>query len=200
MTGGLRGRRIGGAAVLAVAFAFAGCSGGSSSGPTGTSAAPSASASASGPAASVASPGTGGLGTRPPSAFGSAIGDVSCDLGGHDDAYHIHATFSVVVDGAPNVADPDIGLGTTPEGQPCMYWVHTHEEPGRLVHIEAPQNVAVTLGDFIEVWRATYPGSPVLAATLDALAGGRYTLDGAAGPADWSGVPLRDTLAIVVGG
>ena len=45
------------------------------------------------------------------------VGDVRCDLGGHDEAYHIHATLAVDVGGAPQVADPNIGLGMTPGGE-----------------------------------------------------------------------------------
>jgi hypothetical protein len=187
-------------ALLGLTLTLAGCNSSASSPAASGAGTPETSpvASPSGPAV-VEPGGGGGLGTRPPAAFGLPVGDVSCDLGGHDEAYHIHATLAVDVGGTLQVADPNIGLGMTPGGEPCMYWVHTHDEPGRLVHIEAPQNVTVTLGDFIEVWRATYPDSPLLAAALEDLVAGRYTLDGAPGPADWSSVTLADQLAIVIG-
>jgi hypothetical protein len=33
-----------------------------------------------------------------------------------------------------------------------MYWLHTHDDTGKL-HVEAPAATAATLADFLEIWR-----------------------------------------------
>ena len=81
----------------------------------------------------------------------------SCDLGGHEAAYHIHSLVGVKVDGQLYAPPANIGIGTT-----CMYWVHTHAADG-IVHVEAPANVHPTLGDFLDLWEETYPDDQLLA-------------------------------------
>jgi hypothetical protein len=84
----------------------------------------------------------------PVGGFGEKVGAVSCDAGGHDAAYHIHAQLTVILPGGiiPQVP-PNIGVG-----ERCMYWLHTHEPDGKL-HVEAPSETVATLADFLELWR-----------------------------------------------
>ena len=88
--------------------------------------------------------------------FGDAVGDVSCDSGGHDAAFHLHSQLAVYLpDGTSAEVPPDIGVGSS-----CMYWLHTHAETGEL-HVEAPAATAATLADFLEIWRrSTNPTIP----------------------------------------
>ena len=88
--------------------------------------------------------------------FGEVVGDVSCDSGGHDAAYHLHSQLAVYLpDGTSAEVPADIGVGNS-----CMYWLHTHDETGKL-HVEAPAATAATLADFLEIWRrSTNPTIP----------------------------------------
>jgi len=80
--------------------------------------------------------------------FGDAVGDVSCDAGGHDAAFHLHAQLAVYLpDGTSTKVPADIGISSS-----CMYWLHTHDDTGKL-HVEAPAATAATLADFLEIWR-----------------------------------------------
>lgn len=127
--------------------------------------------------------------------FGDPVGDVECDRGGHDAAYHIHSMLRVTIDGKLYDPEDDIGV----DGERCMYWVHVHEGTGGVVHVEAPENVTVTLGDFIAVWQATYPASPVLAGALAGLEAGKLTVDGSPYADDWRELPLLDERLIEIG-
>lgn len=162
---------------LVAAALLVGCSGAG----TGASSAPAA----SDPAVAA---------TLRPVAFGQAAGDARCDLGGHDDAYHLHVRFRTVVNGTPSDPDSNIGVDETT----CMYWVHTHDATGGVVHIEAPADVTITLGDFMDVWGATFPDSMRLRAALNGLQAGRLTVDGAPAPADWRDIQLKDGLDLLV--
>ena len=88
--------------------------------------------------------------------FGEVVGDVSCDSGGHDAAYHLHSQLAVYLpDGTSAEVPADIGVGNS-----CMYWLHTHDATGKL-HVEAPAATAATLADFLEIWRrSTNPTIP----------------------------------------
>lgn len=88
--------------------------------------------------------------------FGEVVGDVSCDSGGHDAAFHLHAQLAIYLpDGTSGEVPADIGIGSS-----CMYWLHTHDDTGKL-HVEAPATTAATLADFLEIWRrSTNPTIP----------------------------------------
>ena len=84
----------------------------------------------------------------PVGGFGETVSAVSCDAGGHDAAYHIHAQLAVVLpSGVRAEVPPNIGVSKS-----CMYWLHTHEADGKL-HVEAPSQTVATLADFLEIWR-----------------------------------------------
>jgi hypothetical protein len=84
----------------------------------------------------------------PVGGFGETVSAVSCDSGGHDAAYHIHAQLAVILpSGVRAEVPPNIGVS-----ERCMYWLHTHEPDGQL-HVEAPSETVATLADFLELWR-----------------------------------------------
>ena len=84
----------------------------------------------------------------PVAGFGETVSAVSCDAGGHDAAYHIHAQLTVILpSGVTAQVPPNIGVS-----ERCMYWLHTHDDTGKL-HVEAPATTAATLADFLEIWR-----------------------------------------------
>jgi len=174
----MRPHRLALAAVLALVIA--GCS--ASAAPASSD--PPASAPAASPAESPAVPAS-------PSRPGA--GEIGCDLGGHDGAYHIHSLVGVKVDGKLYAPPANIGIGQT-----CMYWVHTHNTDG-IVHVEAPISVTPTLGDFLDLWESTYPDDPLQAAAREAAAAGRVTVDDASYEGNALDLALADKLRIVLG-
>lgn len=87
---------------------------------------------------------------NPVSGYGEVVGGVSCDFGGHDAAYHLHAQLAIILPNGTRADVPaDIGVRET-----CMYWLHTHDTTGKL-HVEAPDETSATLADFLEIWRRT---------------------------------------------
>ena len=121
--------------------------------------------------------------------FGEVVGDVSCDAGGHDAAYHLHSQLAVYLpDGTSAEVPADIGVGNS-----CMYWLHTHDETGKL-HVEAPAATAATLADFLEIWRrSTNPTIPdaVNAGLAEIKVMGEVVSDPAS-------IELTDGLGIVI--
>ena len=121
--------------------------------------------------------------------FGEIVGDVSCDSGGHDAAFHLHAQLAVYLpDGTSAEVPADIGVGSS-----CMYWLHTHDETGKL-HVEAPAATAATLADFLEIWRrSTNPTIPdaVKAGLAEIKVMGEVVSDPAS-------IELTDGLGIVI--
>jgi hypothetical protein len=121
--------------------------------------------------------------------FGETVGAVSCDAGGHDAAYHIHAQLAVILpDGTRADVPADIGISSR-----CMYWLHTHDTTGQL-HVEAPDETLATLADFLEIWRRT--ANPTIA---DAVAAGLAEIRVMGEPvADAASVTLTDGLGIEI--
>jgi hypothetical protein len=172
--------RPGVAVAVALVLLLAACSAGGASTP-----APSPSASASPTMRPPAS--------ATPSEAPSDGHEIGCDLGGHDAAYHIHTLVGIRIDG--DLYAPPANIGITD----CMYWVHTHAADG-IVHVEAPAQVAPTLGAFLDIWAETYPDDDLLARAHAAIAAGEVTLDDQPYAGDALAVPLKDKLRIILGG
>jgi hypothetical protein len=75
------------------------------------------------------------------------IAGISCDRM-EGQRLHIHQHL-VILDHGKEVPIPS-DVGQRPLTN-CLYWVHTHTPDG-IIHIEAPQDRAFTLGDFFQVW------------------------------------------------
>ena len=74
-------------------------------------------------------------------------------------AIHFHVHVAIYIDGKRTPIPADVGIA--PDGS-CSYWLHTHDESG-IIHIETPAGVAVTLGNFLDIWeqqfrQLRYPG------------------------------------------
>lgn len=63
-------------------------------------------------------------------------------------SFHIHTHLDVFVNGTQQSVPANIGLPG------CTFWLHTHDVSG-IIHIEAPQQQAFTLGQFIDIWNAS---------------------------------------------
>lgn len=61
---------------------------------------------------------------------------------------HIHARLQIFDRGKPVEIPAQIGM---PQGQGCLYWVHTHSGDG-YIHIESPVTRTFTLGQFFDIW------------------------------------------------
>lgn len=80
-------------------------------------------------------------------AMGQPINGISCDAQ-EGQRIHIHQHLAIFDHGKPVLIPQYIGI---PEGQRCIYWLHTHTPDG-IIHIEAPKDRSFTLGDFFAVW------------------------------------------------
>jgi len=77
--------------------------------------------------------------------------------------YHVHPYLRIVIDGqnvtiptAVGIENPVIEQGLASGGlNSCFEPLHTHDDSG-ILHIESNTNTTYTLGDFFEVWSATY--------------------------------------------
>jgi len=88
------------------------------------------------------------------SLFGSpqaveSIDGISCDKAEHFD-YHAHTHLDIFVDGRASQVPGGIGILASN----CLYWMHTHSADG-VIHIEAPDNRLMTLGQLFDIWQQT---------------------------------------------
>lgn len=72
---------------------------------------------------------------------------------------HFHAHVTIYINGKRTLIPAHVGIA--PDGS-CLYWLHTHDESG-VIHIEIPGGVAVTFGNFLDIWgqrfrQLGYPG------------------------------------------
>ena len=116
---------------------------------------------------------------QPSATSGQPIGGIACDAM-EGQRLHIHQHLTILDRGKPVPIPPDVGQVPA---RRCLYWVHTHTPDG-IIHIEAAQDRAFTLGDFFAIWGQ--PLSRAAAATAHAprgatlkvwVDGHRYTRD-----------------------
>jgi hypothetical protein len=62
--------------------------------------------------------------------------------------YHVHAHLTIVDSGKRYTPPGNIGISLL---HLCLYWLHTHDDSG-IIHIEAPNQIAPTLGNFFDIW------------------------------------------------
>jgi hypothetical protein len=73
-------------------------------------------------------------------------------------AWHHHSILHVFVDGKEQVVPAQIGILGSASSPSCYYWLHTHDTTG-IIHMEAPKQLPFTLGQFLDVWQQTQPGT-----------------------------------------
>lgn len=110
--------------------------------------------------------------------------------------FHIHAHLDVMVDGK-SVTVP-AGIGIKPNE--CLYWLHTHNTSG-VIHIESPQQMTFTLGQFIQVWDNTPDISPNFEASINGDKNFKVFVNGVEIKDSFDKIPLsaHDEIAIVSG-
>ncbi len=94
-----------------------------------------------------------------------AIDGVECH-GSESLDYHHHAHLSVFVNGQEQHVPA--GIGILPAPYSCLYWLHTHADDG-IIHIEAPQAMTFTLGQFIDIWKQTKSDSQSFFSTISGM-------------------------------
>jgi hypothetical protein len=80
------------------------------------------------------------------------VDTISCDQL-EQTAYHIHAHVTIWINGQQVQIPQSIGIASD---QSCLYWLHTHDSSG-VIHIEAPNKVSPTLGNFLDIWGQKFP-------------------------------------------
>jgi hypothetical protein len=78
-----------------------------------------------------------------------SVGNIRCDAA-EQLAFHIHAHLSISIDGKAVPLPAQIGITNN-----CFYWMHTHDASG-IIHMEAPKQVQLKLGTFLELWRQQF--------------------------------------------
>src|SRR5712692_3429388 len=64
--------------------------------------------------------------------------------------FHVHVT--IYVNGKRTLIPAHVGIA--PDGS-CLYWLHTHDDSG-VIHIEIPGGVAVSFGNFLDIWQQRF--------------------------------------------
>ena len=82
----------------------------------------------------------------------SAVDGIPC-VRSEGTALHIHSQLTILADGQNVVVPANIGIKSA-----CLYWLHTHDDSGT-VHIESPTQRDFTLGEFLDMWKQTQPGT-----------------------------------------
>lgn len=108
---------------------------------------------------------------------------------------HVHTQLQIFNRGKTVAVPANIGI---PQGQGCLYWVHTHTGDG-YIHIESPIARTFTLGQFFDIWGPDLSWSR--AAGSAAPHGGRLSIWVNGKP--WHGanprsIVLRDQETIVI--
>lgn len=83
----------------------------------------------------------------------AAINGIPCETQEYT-TFHIHAHMDIFVNGQHVGVPAQIGLEKT-----CLYWLHTHNTDG-IIHIESPKERDFTIGQFVDIWKATNSGFP----------------------------------------
>ena len=131
-------------------------------------------------------------GQTPANATYPPIDNVSCqstEQGGT----HIHAHVTMYVNGTKTALPANIGIA--PDSS-CLYWLHTHDNTG-VIHIEAPEGVSVTFGNFLHIWEQRFQqlGYP---SQLSGATGWQVYVNGKPFSGDFRTIPLHSHTLITL--
>lgn len=121
----------------------------------------------------------------------ATVEGVKCQSGERLD-YHVHAQLSIFIEGEPVPVASRIGIRDN-----CLFWLHTHGEDG-LIHVEAPERLEYTLGQFFAVWGQPLSADQLLDRTADASHEITATVDGSLAAGDPASIVLEDGEDIVL--
>lgn len=106
--------------------------------------------------------------------------------------YHVHARLSIFIEGEQVPVAGQIGIRAN-----CLFWLHTHGEDG-LIHVEAPERLEYTLGQFFAVWGQPLSAEQLLDRTADASHEITATVNGSPYAGDPANIVLEDRVEIVL--
>jgi hypothetical protein len=152
---------------------------GSTTSTTATQAAPTAPSSASTPAD-----------TNAQQSLNPAVDNVQCNAS-EQLTYHVHAHLSIYINGKAVPVSQYIGITNA-----CFYWLHTHDASG-VIHIEAPQQMTFTLGNFLHLWKQQF-GQLQYPTQLDSTSGWQAYVDGKPYTGDFNAIALNPHALITL--
>jgi len=124
---------------------------------------------------------------------GQPVAGMSCDAM-EGSRVHIHQHLIILDHGKEVPIPPNVGQ---PAEKRCIYWVHTHTPDG-VIHIEAPQFRAFTLGDFYAVWGEQLSRTRAASATAAKGQTLRVWVNGSRYTGDPRAIPLAAHADIVI--
>lgn len=119
------------------------------------------------------------------------VSDVECERGERLD-YHVHSHLTLILEG--EIAEVPQNIGVRPD---CIFWLHTHS-PNGVLHVEAPETRAFTLGQFFDVWGQPLSSTQFLDRTADTSHEIQATVNGQPWTGDPADIPLDDLTSIVL--
>lgn len=119
------------------------------------------------------------------------VSGVECERGERLE-YHVHSHLTLIVEGEEVPVTGNVGI--RPD---CIFWLHTHSENG-ILHVEAPEQRAFTLGQFFAVWNQPLSSTQLLDNPADAAHEVQATVNGEPWAGDPANIPLEDLTSIVL--
>jgi hypothetical protein len=119
-----------------------------------------------------------------------AVDNVQCNSS-EQLTYHVHAHLSISINGKAVPVSQYIGITNA-----CFYWLHTHDDSG-VIHIEAPQQMTFTLGNFFHLWKQQF-SQLQYPTQLDNTSGWQAYVDGKPYNGDFNAIPLNPHALITL--
>lgn len=121
----------------------------------------------------------------------ASVDQIPCDQT-EQVASHFHAHLSIIIAGQPILIPAAIGIAS----QGCLYWLHTHTTDG-ILHIEAPHPLALTLGNFLDIWKQRFSQS-AYPSVLDQTTGWQAYVDGKSYSGNFRAITLKAHMLITL--
>lgn len=86
---------------------------------------------------------------KAPNSAAQVIDSIACNTNEYT-VLHNHAHLDVFVNGNSVSVPSQIGI----VDNTCLYWMHAHNDSG-VIHMESPKSLEFTLGEFVDIWKAT---------------------------------------------
>ncbi len=119
-----------------------------------------------------------------------AVDNVQCNAS-EQLTYHVHAHLSIYIKGKAVPVSQYVGITNA-----CFYWLHTHDASG-VIHIEAPQQMTFTLGNFLHLWKLQF-SQLQYPTQLDQTAGWQAYVDGKPYHGDFNAIQLNPHTLITL--
>ena len=99
----------------------------------------------------IAIPNAPKLATLINAATGQPVDGIQCQTN-EGTAVHVHSHVTIFVNGQAQQIPAGIGIPGYPNGESCLYWMHSHYPDG-IIHVESPNRTdTYTLGQWFDEW------------------------------------------------